>query len=94
MRFSWDDHNNLANQRKHRVSFEVATRVFIDANSIEQYDDLEDYGADRWITIGIVEPALLAVVYTVRDEGGEGIRLISARRANAQEKRAYRQHGA
>lgn len=94
MRFSWDEHKNLTNQRKHRVSFEVAARVFIDANRIEQYDDQEDYGENRWITIGIVGPALLTVVYTVRDEDGEVIRLISARRANAQEKRAYRQHGA
>lgn len=92
MRFSWDEHKNLTNQRKHRVSFEVAARVFIDANRIEQYDDQEDYGEDR--TIGIVGPALLAVVYTVRDEDGEAIRLISARRANGQEKRAYRQHEA
>ena len=94
MRFSWDEHKNLTNQRKHRVSFKVAARVFIDANRIEQYDDQEDYGENRWITIGIVGPALLTVVYTVRDEDGEVIRLISARRANAQEKRAYRQHRA
>jgi hypothetical protein len=53
LRFSWDAHKNLTNQRKHRVSFEVAARVFIDANRIEQYDDQEDYGEDRWITIGI-----------------------------------------
>jgi uncharacterized DUF497 family protein len=92
LRFSWDEHKNLTNQRKHRVSFEVAARVFVDANRIEQYDDQEDYGEDRWITIGIVGPALLAVVYPVRDEDGEVIRLISARRANAQEKRAYSQH--
>lgn len=85
---------NLTNQRKHRVSFQVAARVFLDSNRIEQYDDREDHGEDRWITIGIVGPTLLAVVYTVRDEYGEVIRLISARRANAQEARAYRQHGA
>jgi uncharacterized DUF497 family protein len=73
LRFSWGEHKNLTNQRKHRVSFEVAARVFVDANRIEQYDE-EDYGEDRWITIGIVGPALLAVVYTVRDEdfGEEG----------------------
>jgi uncharacterized protein len=72
----------------------VAARVFVDVNRIEQYDDQQDYGEDRWITVGIVGTALLAVVYTVRDEDGEVIRLISARRANAQEERAYRQHGA
>ena len=54
MRFTWDEHKNLTNQRKHRVSFEPAARVFVDANRIEQYDDQEDYGEDRWITVGIV----------------------------------------
>ena len=55
-------------------------------------DDREDYGEDRWITLGGVESALLVVVYTLRDEGGEVIRLISERRANAQERQAYRYH--
>ena len=70
LRFSWDEHKNLTNQRKHRVSFEVAARVFVDANRIERHGDQEDYGEDRWITIGIAGLALLAVVYTVRDECG------------------------
>ncbi len=67
--------------------------MFLDSNRIEQYDDRKDYGEDRWITMGVVGPALLVVVYAVR-EADEVIRLISARRANAQENRAYRQHGA
>jgi uncharacterized DUF497 family protein len=94
LRFSWDEHKNLTNQRKHRVSFQVAARVFQDPNRIEQYDDRDEYGEDRWITVGIVGTPLLTVVYTVRDEDGEVIRLISARRANAQEARAYRHHEA
>ena len=94
MRVSWDRNKNSSNQRKHRVSFEVAARVFLDPRRIEIYDDREDDGEDRWITIGAVEAAVLVVVYTVRDEGGEVIRLISARRVNAQEKRAYRDNQA
>ena len=74
------------------MSFELAFRVFLDPNRIERCDDREDYGEDRWITIGAVDPVLLVVVYTVRDDDGKVIRLISARRANAQEKRAYREH--
>ena len=45
-------------------------------------------------TIGAVESALLVVVYTVREGGGEVIRLIPARRANVQERKAYRRHQA
>jgi uncharacterized protein len=68
--------------------------VFLDPDRIEICDDREDYGEDRWITIGAVESALLVVVYTVRDVGGDVIRLISARRANAQERKAYSHHQA
>ena len=93
MRFSWDRNKSRENERKHGVSFEVARRVFVDPYRIEQYDDREDYGEDRWITIGAVGPALLVVVYTVRNESGEIIRLISARRASAQDENAYRHIG-
>ena len=90
MRISWDKNKNISNQRKHGVSFEVAARVFLDPGRIEMYDDREDYGEDRWIAIGDAESALLAVVYTLRDAGGEIIRLISARKANGKEREAYR----
>lgn len=91
--FSWDAAKNRTNQRKHGLPFEIAARVFLDPNRIERYDDTVE-GEDRWITIGAVEIVLLVVVYTVRGEAGEAIRLISARRANAQEREAYGKHGA
>ena len=80
-------------QRKHGVSFETAARVFLDPNRIERYDGRVN-GEDRWITLGAVELVLLVVVYTVRGEDEQVIRLISARRANAQEREAYRNRGA
>ena len=92
MRISWDTGKDASNQRKHGLSFDVASRVFLDPGRIEVYDDREDYGEDRWITIGAVNAVFLVVVYTVREEGGEVIRLISARKANAKEREAYR-HG-
>jgi uncharacterized protein len=64
LRISWDERKNTSNQHKHGVSFNVAARVFLDPGRIETYDDREDYGEDRWITIGAVESALLVVVYT------------------------------
>ena len=88
MRISWDTDKDAANRRKHGLSFEVASRVFLDPGRIEMYDDREDYGEDRWMTIGAVNAVLLVVAYTVReDDGGEVIRLISARKANAPEKK-------
>lgn len=94
MRISWDKEKNASNQRKHGLSLGIAARVFLDPGRIEMYDDRAGYGEDRWITIGAVESALLVVVYTVRDAGDEVIRLISARKANAQEREAYRHYQA
>jgi len=60
--FEWDQEKAEANLRKHGVAFEDAARVFLDPNRIETFDGREDYGEDRWRTVGLVDPALLAVV--------------------------------
>ncbi len=91
MEFAWDARKAAVNLRKHRVSFEEAARVFLDPNRIETYDGRDAYGEDRWKTVGMVEPALLAVVYTVRGKEGDAIRLISARKADAYERTQYRE---
>ena len=91
MRFEWDEAKAIANQNKHHLSFEVAARVFLDPSRIEFFDDREDYGEDRWITVGLVDPVILVVIYTLRGMEGESIRLISARRANEQEQKIYHQ---
>lgn len=91
MLFEWDPNKAAANQEKHHLSFEVAARVFLDPRRIELFDDREEYGEDRWITIGLVDPVVLVVVYTLRGQDGETVRLISARRANENEKRTYYQ---
>jgi uncharacterized protein len=91
MDFEWDGRKAAANLRKHRVRFEDAARVFLDPNRIETFDGRDAYGEDRWKTIGLVEPALLAVVYTLREEDSETIRLISARKADAHERAQYRE---
>jgi len=90
MDFEWDAGKAAANLRKHLVSFEDAARIFLDPNRIETYDG-RDGGEDRWKTVGMVEPALLAVVYTVRGKDENIIRLISARKADAHERTQYRE---
>jgi len=89
MELEWDAAKAQWNLQKHGIAFEDAERVFYDAGRIERYDGREDYGEDRWITIGQAYEAILYVVYTVRDE--EAIRLISARNANAYERQHYYQ---
>jgi uncharacterized DUF497 family protein len=59
--FEWDARKAAQNLRKHHhVSFEDAARVFLDPHRIETYDGRDAYGEDRWKTVGMVDPALLA----------------------------------
>ena len=91
MDFEWDAKKAESNLGKHRVSFADAARVFLDPNRIETFDVRDAYGEDRWKTVGLVEPALPAVVYTIRGNNSEVIRLISARKADAHERAQYRE---
>lgn len=63
--------------------------VFADANRIEWFDYREDYGEDRFNTVGMVFGVLICVCYTMRDDA---IRIISARKAYGNEKTAYYQN--
>jgi uncharacterized DUF497 family protein len=90
MQFEWDEEKSIINKRKHRISFELAQLVFYDINRIETYDGRKQPDEDRWATIGVAEFNTLYVVYTVRGYD-DTLRIISARKANAKEERAYRQ---
>jgi len=92
VRFEWDPAKAAGNLRKHRVSFELAMRVFSDPFALSEHDRIEG-GEWRWQTLGMVEGVvLLLAAHTVRDEDDiEVIRIISARRAERQERRRYEQ---
>ncbi|CAK7068678.1 MAG: hypothetical protein DELT_01774 [Desulfovibrio sp.] len=90
MQFEWDEKKNRLNTIKHAVSFEVAARVFADPYRLEMFDEGHSQVEERWITIGMVPPAILVVVYTER-ANGDVVRLISARQANEKEQRTYYQ---
>ncbi|MCC7041158.1 MAG: BrnT family toxin [Burkholderiales bacterium] len=92
MDFEWDASKAARNLKKHGVAFEDAARVFLDDGRLEIHDGREDYGEDRWATIGQVHVAILYVVYTVRHE--DTIRIISARRALSHEQEQYREANA
>ncbi|MBQ6134324.1 MAG: BrnT family toxin [Lachnospiraceae bacterium] len=81
----WDDNKNQANIKKHGISFETAALVFADEERIEYYDKLHSQDEDRYVVLGCVQ-GILYVVYTMR---GEAARLISARMANATERKIY-----
>jgi uncharacterized DUF497 family protein len=84
--FEWDDAKAEANLRKHRISFRAASRVFDDVFALIEQDVSEDYDENRYLATGLVEGLLITVAYTERDDR---VRIISARKANKNEQRAY-----
>lgn len=90
VQFTWDEHKNQINTRKHKVSFELATRVFDDPKHYSAQDRQVE-GEERWQTIGLVHGVMiLLVAHTVEEEDqGETIRIISARAATPTERRQY-----
>ena len=89
MRFEWDASKKAFNIRKHGVDFNDAVNVFNGA-TYTAYDGREDYGEDRWLSVGWCQGALTAVVYTIRGDGAS-LRMISARTATKMERRHYEQ---
>jgi len=91
MKFEWDEDQNRINQAKHGVSFEEAKEVFDDALQISKLDHRFNYFEERWITLGETQKEKLLVVANLffSDEGEEIIRIISARKANSNERRIY-----
>jgi uncharacterized DUF497 family protein len=84
--FEWDEDKAEANLRKHKISFQEASRAFDDLFALIEQDLSEDFGEDRFLATGMVEGSLITVVYTERDER---IRIISARKANSDEQKRY-----
>ena len=86
MQFEWDDAKSKATRKDRGFGFEEAAGVFLDPCRFTFPDERNDYGEPRWVTFGEIEGRLFAVAYTMR---GDTIRIISARKANARERRRY-----
>ncbi|MCE5181608.1 MAG: BrnT family toxin [Betaproteobacteria bacterium] len=86
MQVECDPKKSAANLKKHGVSFQEAETVFYDPLGLTCEDD-EAQGETRFITVGQGGLGrVLAVAWTQR---AESIRLISAREATRNERRAY-----
>lgn len=85
--FEYDDRKAWINLKNHRVSFEEAMTVFTDPLSLTISDILHSDEEERRIIIGqSIKKRLLVVVHSER---GEKIRIISARKATAHERKKY-----
>lgn len=87
MHFEWDAIKALSNERKHGVSFDEAVIAFYDPNQIAFFDPEHSDDETRELLIGQgADGRLLFISYTLR---GNGIRIISARKATKREARDY-----
>jgi uncharacterized protein len=91
--FEWDPKKAKINKKKHNISFEEATTVFHDPQSITIFDEDHTEKEDRWITIGISSSGRLIIVchtYFELSEDTVILRMYSARKTTSAEKKQYR----
>ncbi|MBL8050515.1 MAG: BrnT family toxin [Anaerolineales bacterium] len=92
--FEWDPVKEKQNVKKHGINFQRASKVFLDPFAITIFDEEHSEDEDRWVTIGAENnEVLLVVVHTFRDEKLQSavIRIISARKADKDEAKQYKE---
>ena len=89
IQFAWDRRKARSNLVKHGVSFEEAQSVFLD-ESARLIDDPDHSGEEeRFVLLGYSFRARCLIVSHCYRKSDSVIRLISARRATAQEEEVY-----
>lgn len=85
MRFEWDAQKAKSNERNHGVSFSEAVTVFADPLALLISDAVHE---ERTVLIGVSAAGrVLLTVYA--DISADVVRIISARRVTAHERRHY-----
>lgn len=87
MVYEWNAAKAKANIQKHGVSFDEAATVFLDPLALSFPDPYPSGGEERGITIG--HTAGHRVVFVSHCRRGNGVRIISVRKATRRERRQY-----
>jgi uncharacterized DUF497 family protein len=90
MKFEWDPAKAASNAKKHKVTFEVAKTVFYDDFAVQFFDEEHSDAEERFLLLGMSSDARLLLVCHCEREGGDVIRIISARKATETEAQYYR----
>ncbi len=85
MKFEWDESKQTSNLRKHGINFSDVPIVF-DGSIVTVEDARFDYGEERFVTFGLLQGQVVAIVHT---ESEDYIRIISARKATKYERENY-----
>jgi uncharacterized DUF497 family protein len=81
MRFSWHEPKRQATLNKRGLDFAQAEQTFRGPVFTFE-DDRQDYGEQRWVTIGLLREKVVVIVHT---ESEDEIRIISMREADKDE---------
>jgi uncharacterized protein len=85
MKFEWDEAKRLANLRKHGIDF-LDVSVVLEGDTLTVEDNRYDYGEQRFVTFGLLQGLVVAIVHSDRNDS---IRIISARKATRYEQKIY-----
>lgn len=88
MQFEWDPEKAASNLKKHGVSFKEAESAFGDPLASVFLDEDHSIEEKREIIIGYSERQRLLVI-SFTERAGDVIRIISARRADPEERRTH-----
>jgi uncharacterized DUF497 family protein len=91
LEFAWDVNKDKANRRKHRVSFSLASEIFLDPLVATVLDARHPVEEMRFFSIGLTrDRRLLSVGHT---DNGAIVRIITARHASPKERAQYEEGG-
>jgi uncharacterized DUF497 family protein len=89
LRFEWDEKKARSNVRRHGVSFEEARTVFLDEDALQIPDVDHSDEEDRFVMLGLSSRLRILVVCHCYRGDDAIIRIISARKADREERRQY-----
>lgn len=85
MDIEFDEEKRRQTLQHRGLDFADAASVF-DGPELTSLDDREDYGENRFQTVGRLDGRLIMVIWTLR---GNARRIISMRKCNAREQRRF-----
>jgi uncharacterized DUF497 family protein len=89
LRFVWNERKSAANARKYGVTFAEAETVFLDEEALLIADPDHSEDEDRFVLLGLSARLRTLVVCHCYREEESVIRIISARKADRQERARY-----
>jgi uncharacterized DUF497 family protein len=87
--FEWDKKKEKANIKKHGISFDEARTTFYDEKAIQFFDPDHSENEDRFILLGTSYKLNTLVICHCFKEDETVVRIISARKADQDESKAY-----